>query len=98
MSNAKGSSINQSKDPSKPRLFSGFVSRIRTSSQSSQPNQDVITPISNVDCDRCKRLEESLITLNHDKFALEDEVNVRFLNNFFTLLVCHSFVCRLIVK
>ncbi len=29
-------------------------------------------------CGRCKKLEEQLITLNHDRYAFEDEMKVPY--------------------
>lgn len=59
----------------KSSLFSGFVSRIRPSLN--QPmSADLASLAGGSDCARCKHLEESLVALNHDKVALEDEVNV----------------------
>ncbi|KAJ6221727.1 hypothetical protein RDWZM_000272 [Blomia tropicalis] len=70
VSNAETQSQSSSIASTKPKIFGALVNRIRTNQI---PNQE--SSLSTMEsCPRCKRLEEQLITMNHDRFALEDEM------------------------
>ena len=74
VSNAETQSQSSSIASTKPKIFGALVNRIRTNQI---PNQE--SSLSTMEsCPRCKRLEEQLITMNHDRFALEDEMKVCF--------------------
>ena len=71
----------------RPKLFDGIVNRIRT--YNNPISNDYLTQANSAlffnmnPCTNCKKFEEQVISLQHDRFAFEDEIKV--LNLFYSI-------------